>query len=118
MELSKEVWVVSEYGGEYEDKWEHVIGVFPTESLAKEFVEWHKGDKIKNIIPPEKYRELLEELDKIADIDEYYEYDDNYWINKLHPEYSIEVLDKSEFYYSNYYTSFNYWIEKIPYYGK
>lgn len=117
MKPSKELWLVSEYGGQYEDKWEHALGVFPTEELAKEFVRWHNEIRTKDLIPPETYDKLVEELDKIEDFDEYYEHPDSYWINKFHPEYSVEIIEMSEQRYANFYEDSHYWIEKINYYG-
>lgn len=113
MKAIKEVYVVSEYGGEYEDKWEHVVGVFSTEDLAKEYVKECK--KNKGLIPREIYKKLLLELDEKVD-DPECEHSEAYWINQLHPEYSIEQIEKTD--YSYYYGDSYYWIEKINYYGE
>ena len=90
-------YVVLECSGEYEDYYEHIVGVFPTFSLA---------ESLKN-----KLEDLLSYKGNIPDIgnlvDEFWEVysiediDEAEGIHKLHPEYSLEDIELALEYYYN-----------------
>ena len=64
------VYIVSEYGGEYEDRWEHAIGVCSSLKLAQELkAEALASREIKCNISEDELGEMLDHL---------YEYEDEH----------------------------------------
>ena len=60
--LSK-VYIVSEYGDEYEDRWEQVIGVCSSYKLAEELKNKYLASKeVKTNISEEEYGKMLDYL--------------------------------------------------------
>lgn len=64
MLTTTKVYIVSEYGGEYEDKWEHTIGVCSSLELAKQLkAETLAAREInKCSISEEEFRNMLDYL--------------------------------------------------------
>lgn len=57
------VYIVSEYGGEYEDKWEHAIGVCSSLELAEQLkAETLAAREIKCNISEEEFNKMLDYL--------------------------------------------------------
>lgn len=98
------VYIVIEYGGEWEDSWEHISGVCSSlelaEKLANKIKQAHSGPES---ISKDKYEELY---DAVSD----YEYRHDITLGdtmseaipKLFPEYSKEDIDKAIIAYDNY----------------
>ena len=62
-------YVVIEWGGEYEDYWQSVVGVCPTLHLAETFKEKIESQHFKTIkISQEKFDEMLESLQYEEDL--------------------------------------------------
>ena len=98
------VYIVIEYGGEWEDSWEHISGVCSSLELAQKL-----ADKIKQAhsgpesISKDEYEELCK---AVSD----YEYNHDVTLGdtmseaipKLFSEYSKEDIDKAIIAYDNY----------------
>lgn len=103
LKSNSKVYLVTEYGGEYEDKWEHTIGVCSSLDLAQELkAEVEESHRIECSIPEEKYFEMCDYL---------YEYEEEHGeiceeeiegLLKLFPEYSEEELRKADRKYCSY----------------
>lgn len=101
MLTTTKVYIVSEYGGEYEDKWEHAVGVCSSLELAEELKAKTLADReIKCNISEEEYEKMLDYL---------YDYEEQHGpicedeaegIIKLFPDKNpedIEIADKQYF---------------------
>ena len=98
------VYIVIEYGGEWEDSWEHISGVCSSlelaEKLANKIKQAHSGPES---ISKDKYEELC---DAVSD----YEYRHDITLGgtmseaipKLFPEYSKEDIDQAIIAYDDY----------------
>lgn len=63
LKTTSKVYIVSEYGGEYEDKWEHAIGVCSSLELAEQLkAEALAAREIKCNISEEEFSEMLDYL--------------------------------------------------------
>lgn len=106
LETNSKVYLVSEFGGEYEDKWDQPIGVCSSLELAEKLKsEILANREIKTNISLEKYEEMLDYL---------YEYEDKHGaickeesegIKKLFPDYNpedIDAVDKVYFSYNDF----------------
>lgn len=92
--MTSKVYIVSEFGGEYEDKWERPVGVCSSLELAEELKDKLLADReIKTNISEEEYEEMLDYL---------YEYEDEHGeicdeeaegIKKLFPDRNPEDID-------------------------
>ena len=103
LKTNSKVYVVSKFGGEYEDKWEHLVGVCSSLELAEELKTKILADReIKTNISAEEYEEMLDYLDEYEDkhgdiCDEEAE-----GIKKLFPDRNpedIDAIDKAYFSY-------------------
>lgn len=64
LKTTSKVYIVSEYGGEYEDKWEHAIGVCSSLELAEQLkAETLAARETKCAISEEELQEMLNYLD-------------------------------------------------------
>lgn len=118
MLTTSKVYIVSEYGGEYEDKWEHAIGVCSSFELAQELkVRAEKAHEIECSISEKKYAEMSNYL---------YEYEEEHGeicedevegLLKLFPEYSREDLEAAEKKYYSYGDFGGVEIEEIDFYN-
>ncbi len=97
------VYIVSEYGGEYEDKWEKPIGVCSSLKLAEELRDKALAERIiKTNISEEEYKQMLDYL---------YDYEDEHGsicedecegIKKLFPDKDPKDIDAINVKYFNY----------------
>lgn len=118
MKVSKELYIVIEFGGEYEDRWQIVHGVFSTKELAETFVNNHVAEQNKGILDEETYDTLWEELDDIWNslpIEDRVNKSYEELIHERHPEYSVEQLIKTDEYHSYWYHG-SFSINKLNYY--
>lgn len=115
--LSK-VYAVIEYGGEWEDSWEHILGVCSTSELA---------DALKNKIEESHYKQLaiskdewLNMYEKLVEYEEETEEDFDCipeGLAMLFPEYNMkDIEDATERYYSQYYDYIGVRIEEINFF--
>lgn len=103
---SSKVYYVYKYGGEYEDKWEHPVGVCSSLELAQELKS--KTEAIYNvecIISENEYSRMIDYL---------YDYEEEHGeictdeiegLAKLFPQYNIEdlkIADKKYFSYDDF----------------
>lgn len=115
---NSKVYVVSEYGGEYEDKWEHTIGVCSSLELAEKIkAEALARREIKCSVSDEELEEMLDYL---------YEYEEEHGpicdseeegLQKLFPDKNpkdIEIACDKYFSYDDF-TGVN--IEEIDFYN-
>lgn len=103
LKTASKVYIVSEFGGEYEDKWEHPVGVCSSLELAEELkTKILAGREIKTNISAEEYEEMLDYL---------YEYEDEHGeicdeeaegIKKLFPDRNPEDIDEIDKVYLSY----------------
>lgn len=106
LKTTSKVYIVSEFGGEYEDKWEHPVGVCSSLELAEELKTKVLASKeIKTNISAEEYEEMLDYL---------YEYEDKHGaicdeeaegIKKLFPDRNpedIDAINKAYFSYDDF----------------
>lgn len=119
MKHNSKVYIVSEYGGEWEDKWEHIVGVCSTLKVANKLKSeiLAKREKKTNI-SLEEYQKMLECL---------YEYEQDHGticetevegVIKLFPDKNpedIEAVDKKYFSY-DYFTGVD--IQKVNFYNE
>lgn len=96
------VYAVIEYGGEYEDSWENIIGICSSPELADELKV-----RIENEHSPSNAPISKEEWETITDQlclaeERGFEYDtEEEGIKKLFPEYSIDDIRKSMYIYND-----------------
>lgn len=117
MTMVSKVYVVTEFGGQYEDSWKHIIGVCSTPELA---------DKLKNIV--EKFHnssncsiseEAWESMwDRLCEVEEQgYEYDDTTsGMMNLFPEYSRKDIEQAMKLYDDYQDWGGVMIQEIDFY--
>lgn len=119
LKATSKVYVVSEFGGEYEDKWEHPIGVCSTLELAREMQEISRKEHTPNPpIPFDVYDELLDKL-SIYEMENNLVLGEDYIeeLAKMFPEYSkedLEITDKLWYAYCEDYIDTR--ITEIDYY--
>lgn len=90
-------YIVTEYGGQYEDAWHHVIGVCSTLELAEQIRAQIKEphDPSNCAISRDDWESMTVRLWDAED--EGYEYDDDISaIKELFPQYSIEDIKKAQ----------------------
>lgn len=111
----RKVYVVKNFGGEWEDKWESIVAVYSTKEAAEERVKEIEAVYNKPLaISQNLYFDLVDDVyDRIDDNDSEGEVMD---IHKLFPQYSIK--DLQEAYYK--YNGFDDWhgslIEEVDFY--
>lgn len=106
MTPTSKVYIVSEYGDEYEDRWEQVIGVCSSYKLAEELKNKYLASKeVKTNISEEEYGKMLDYL---------YDYEDEHGaiceseaegVKKLFPNYNpkdIDAIDEKYFSYEEF----------------
>lgn len=106
MTPTSKVYIVFEYGGEYEDRWEQVIGVCSSYKLAEELKNKYLASKeVKTNISEEEYGKMLDYL---------YDYEDEHGticeseaegVKKLFPDRNpedIDAIDKVYFSYNDF----------------
>ena len=106
MKTTSKVYVVSEFGGEYEDKWERPVGVCSSLELAEELKTKILADReIKTNISVEEYEEMLKYLDKYEDKHGIICIEEADGIKKLFPDRNpedIDAIDKVYFSYNDF----------------
>lgn len=100
------VYLVYEFGGEYEDRWEQPVGVCSTLQLAEELKAKVEAERQgpECSISEEKYNEMLDTLYEQDFDEESYETDVD-GLLMLFPQYSrdeLEAADKKYFSYNDY----------------
>ena len=94
--MASKVYVVIEFGGMYEDAWEHIIGVCSSSELADELkskVE-KEHDPSDPVISKEDWENITDRLCEAEE--EGFEYETTEeGIKQLFPEYSIEDIRKA-----------------------
>lgn len=115
---TSKVYYVYEFGGEYEDKWEHAIGVCSSLELAQELkAQTEASREIECSIPEEEYCDMLDAL---------YEYEEENGeiceeeiegLLKLFPKYTREELEAAERKYNSYDDYIGVNIEEIDFYN-
>ena len=93
-------YVVIEWGGEYEDYWQSVVGVCSTLHLAETLKEKIENQHFKTIkISQEKFDEMFK---KFWEVFEDEDIDELEGMHKLYPEYSIEEIEEAFDRYMDY----------------
>ena len=115
--MISKVYAVIEFGGEYEDAWEHIIGVCSSSELA---------DKLKAKIEaehdPSDFLITEEDWESISDRlyeaeEDGFEYNDTVsGIKELFPEYSREDIEKAMKLYDDYSDWSGVFIREIDFY--
>ncbi len=104
--MVSKVYIVSEYGGEYEDKWEHAIGVCPSLELAEQLkTETLAAREIKCNISEEELGEMLDRLYEYEDKHEPLGESEEEGLQKLFPDKDpkdIEIACKKFFSYDDF----------------
>lgn len=98
LKATSKVYVVSEFGGEYEDRWEHAIGACSTLELARELQETsRKKHALNPPIPFDVYDELLDKL-AIHEMENSLDFGEDYIeeLSKMFPKYSKEDLELTD----------------------
>lgn len=118
LKTNSKVYYVYEFGGQYEDSWEHPIGVCSTLTLAQELKKETEAKRNEPCnIPEEEYVEMENAL---------YEYEDEHGeiydeivegLAKLFPQYSPEDLQTAKKKYSFYDDYVGVEIEEINFYN-
>ncbi len=90
--MNSEVYAVIEYGGEYEDKWEHIVGICSTFEVANELK--NKVEEIHNPVSTISMEEWEDMMDRLCEAEEDgFQYEDlASGLKALFPEYSEEEL--------------------------
>lgn len=104
--MTSKVYIVSEFGGEYEDKWERPLGVCSSLEIAEKLKTKRLAEReAKTNISIEEYEEMLDYL---------YEYEDKHGticedyaegVKKLFPDRNpkdIDAIDKVYFSYDDF----------------
>lgn len=117
--LMTKVYVVVEFGGMYEDSWEHIVGVCSTPELADEIkarIE-EKHNSSNSVISVEDWESIT---DRLCEAEESgYEYEDTVsGIKGLFPEYSNEDIEKAIVLYDDYLDWTGVMIKEIDFYTK
>lgn len=103
MTMRSKVYVVVEFGGFYEDAWEHIIGVCSTSELAdklKAQIE-EEHDPSNCVISEEDWESISDRLYEAEESG--YEYEDTVsGIKGLFPEYSEEDIKQAMKLYDDY----------------
>lgn len=103
MTMRSKVYVVVEFGGSYEDAWEHTIGVCSTSELAdklKAQIE-EEHDPSNCVISEEDWESISDRLYEAEESG--YEYEDTVsGIKGLFPEYSEEDIKQAMKLYDDY----------------
>lgn len=106
MTPTSKVYIVSEYGDEYEDRWEQVIGVCSSYKLAEELKNKYLASKeVKTNISEEEYGKMLDYLcDYEAEHGAICESEAE-GVKKLFPNYNpkdIDAIDEKYFSYEDF----------------
>lgn len=111
------VYAVVEFGGEYEDSWEHTIGICSTVELAdllKEYsIQSHKPKVAK--ISEEEWSKINEEMynrEEVANSDEDFET----LVPKYYPQYTSQDVSEAICAYDLYDDYFDTVIREIPFF--
>lgn len=115
----RKVYVVSEFGGEYDYKWDHIVAVcndkIEAERLKRQIEDEHNDN---GVIDNRLYDKLLIEMynyyeDKGGEYDYETEIED---LHKLFPEYSIKDLEKANARYYDWQDWHGVSIEEVDFY--
>ena len=103
------VYYVYEFGGEFEDKWEHGLGVCSTLELAKELQKQSKDFHATFKTPPIQYDTFMDMVDAVREYeienDVYFGEDYIDQMVKMFPQYSkeeLELTDRLMYEYNDY----------------
>ena len=116
---NSKVYIVSEYGGEYEDKWEHIIGVCSSISLAEELEAKALAARegVKSNISEDELNKMLsylyqyeEEHGEICDSEEE-------GLQKLFPDKDPKDIENACKQYFSYDDSTGVYIEEVDFYN-
>lgn len=118
MTPNSKVYLVYEFGGEYEDKWEHTVGVCSSLELAKELkAQAEAAHQVECPISAEEYDSMIEYL---------YDYEWEHGeiceeeiagLLQLFPRYTKEELEAAERKYNSYDDYIGVNIEEIDFYN-
>lgn len=115
---TSKAYYVYEFGGEYEDRWEHAIGVCSSLELAKELkAQAEASRQVECSISEEEYCDMIDAL---------YEYEEEHGeiceeeiegLLKLFPGHTREELEAAERKYNSYDDFIGVNIEEIDFYN-
>jgi len=113
------VYVVSEYGGEYEDKWQHIIGVCSSRNRAEKLKdEILDKREPKTNISIDEYQEMLSYLYDYADKHDEFEYDTEVdGLLQLFPDKDVKDIEEIDRIYFSYDDFTGVDIEEIDFYN-
>lgn len=115
--MVSKVYAVIEFGGEYEDAWEHIIGVCSSSELADELksrVE-KRHDSSNLAISEEDWESITDRLYEAEE--EGFEYDSIVsGVKRLFPEYSEEDIIQAEKIYDDYSDWSGVFVREIDFY--
>ena len=115
--MVSKVYAVIEFGGEYEDAWEHIIGVCSSSELADELkskVE-KEHDPSDSVISEEDWESITDRLYEAEE--EEFEYDDTVsGVKELFPEYSSKDIEKAMKLYDDYSDWSGVFVREIDFY--
>ena len=103
---TSKVYIISEYGGDYEDRCEQIIGVCFSPKLAEELkTEFLASKEVKTNISIEEYEKMLDYLLEYEDKNGSICDSEAEGIKKLFPDYDpkdIDAIDKKYFSYDDF----------------
>lgn len=107
------VYVVTKYGGEYEDSWEHIVGVCSTPEVA-DYLKAKVEESYSTSITESKWDEMWDAVNDttIEDLDSYE------IMHKLFPEYSYEEILDAKNTYDDYWGYRGVYIQEVDFYDK
>lgn len=115
---ASKVYIVSEFGGEYEDKWERPVGVCSSLELAEELKDKILDSKdIKTNISIEEYKEMLDYLYRYKDEHEEICEEEAEGIKKLFPNHNPEDIDEIDKVYFSHINFGGVHIQEINFYN-
>lgn len=116
MNPTRKVFVVTAYGGEWEDKWERCVGVCNSIELAKELKHQTFEEYVHHTpIPIPEFEKMLLAVDEYEEEHEDFN-DDVKGIKTLFPQYAVKDIERTyeEYYAYNDFVGVH--IEEINYY--
>lgn len=118
LKTTSKVYYVYEFGGEYEDKWEHAIGVCSSLELAKELkAQAEASRQVECSISEEEYCDMLTTLFEYEEERGEVCEDEIGCLLKLFPGHTREELEAAERKYHSYDDFIGVNIEEIDFYN-
>lgn len=117
LKTNSKVYYVYEYGGEYEDRWEHSIGVCSSLELAQELKALNESSRMTENSIYDEYESMLHDLWEYKLEKEEVCENEIEDLLKLFPNYTREELEKAEEIYWNYSDYIGTMIREINFYN-